>query len=95
MIVMMFIGMDVTPDIVRRNARRIGNSSYHIKPWKSASYGLKRTNECLLEKRSTISPESIITFADNLYFLSTEDHTLIFCHAIIVLNFFNSHIIES
>jgi hypothetical protein len=34
-IVMMFIGMDVTPDIVRRNAhrrRRTGNSFYHIEP---------------------------------------------------------------
>ena len=40
MIVMMFIGMYITPDIVRRNARRTSNSSYHIEPWKSASFGL-------------------------------------------------------
>jgi hypothetical protein len=35
MIVMMFMGMDVTPDIVRRNAHKTGNSFYHIKPWVS------------------------------------------------------------
>jgi hypothetical protein len=35
MIVMMFIGMDVTPGIVRRNAHRTGNSFYHVKPWVS------------------------------------------------------------
>ena len=43
MIVMMFIGMDVTPDInvVRRNAHsRTGDSSYHIEPRMSTSYGI-------------------------------------------------------
>ena len=29
MIVMIFIGMDVTPDIVRRNAHRTCNSFHH------------------------------------------------------------------
>ena len=37
-IVMMFIGMDVTPDTVRRNAHRTGNSFYYIEPCRLASY---------------------------------------------------------
>ena len=38
MIVMMFIGMDVAPNIVRKNAHKTGNCFYHKEPWKSASY---------------------------------------------------------
>ena len=40
MTVMMFIAiaMDVTPDIVRKNAHRTGNSFYHIESWRLASY---------------------------------------------------------
>jgi hypothetical protein len=36
MIVMMFMGMDFTSDIVRRNALRTGNRLYH----NESSYGL-------------------------------------------------------